>query len=124
MHLEVLNGAKVRGMGRPEKNLNVIVFKLLCCPFRGVFRVIVPLLLCHLQLLKAFHQSIIQDVIVLLCIYNPLNLYELPYPIPPHTPSYHKIILSSMLDSGIAYLGQPDPVIITYEQLIRSLRVG
>jgi hypothetical protein len=124
MHPKVLNGAKVRGMGRPEKYLNVIIFELLCCSFRGVFRVIVSLLLCHLQLLKAFHQSIIQNVIVLLCIYNPLNLYELPYPISPHTPSYHKIILSSMLDNGLAYLGQPNPVIIAYEQLIRSLRVG
>jgi hypothetical protein len=124
MHLEVLNGAKVRGMGRPEKDLNVIVFKPLCCPFGGVFGVIVPLLLCHLQLLKAFHQSIIQNVTVLLYIYDPLNLYELPYPIPLHTPPYHKIILSFMLGSSLACLGQPDPVIITYEQLIRLLRVG
>jgi hypothetical protein len=121
MHPEVLNGVKVRGMGRLEKDLNVIVFKPL---FRGVFGVIVSLLHCHLQLLKAFHQSIIQNVTVLLCIYDPLNLYEFPYPIPPHTPPYHKIILSFMLDSGLACLGQPDPVIITCEQLIRLLRVG
>jgi hypothetical protein len=124
MHPEVINRAKVRGMDRPEKDLNVIVFKPLCCPFGGVFGVIVSLLLCCLQPLKAFHQSIIQNVTVLLCIYDPLNLYELPYHIPPHTPPYHKIILSSMLDSGLACLGQPDPVIITYEQLIGSLRVG
>jgi hypothetical protein len=124
MHPEVLNGVKVRGLGRPGKDLNVIVFKPLCCPFGGVFRVIVPLLLGCLQPLKAFHQSIIQNVTVLLCIYDPLNLYELPYHSPPHTPPYHKIILSSMLDSGLACLGQPDLVIITYEQLIGSLRVG
>jgi hypothetical protein len=124
MHPEVLNGAKVRGMGRSEKDLNVIVFKPLYCPFGGVFGDIIPLLLCCLQLLKAFHQFIIQNVTVLLCICDPLNLYELPYPIPPHTPPYHKIILSSMLDNGLAYLGQPDPVIITYEHMIRSLRVG
>jgi hypothetical protein len=124
MHPKVLNGVKVRGLGRQGKDLNVIVFKPLCCPFGVVFGVIVPLLLCHLQLLKAFHQSTIQNVTVLLCIYDPLDLYELPYPIPPHTPPYHKIILSFMLDSGLGHLGQSDPVIITKEQLIRSLRVG
>src|SRR5882724_13340405 len=37
---------------------------------------------------------------ILLCIHDPLYLCELPYPIPPHTPPDHKIIPSSMLDSG------------------------
>src|SRR5882724_5443161 len=101
---EVLNRVNIRGLGRPDKHLDVIVLKPLCCLFRGVFGVIVlleyPLFLWYLQLLKTFHHSIIQNIIVLLCIHDPLYLCELPYPIPPHTPQYHKIIPSSMLDSG------------------------
>src|SRR5882724_8915372 len=104
MHPEVLNRVNIRRLGRPDKHLDVIVLKLLCCLFRGVFGVIVlleyPLLLWYLQLLKTFHHSIIQNITVLLCIHYPLYLCELPSPIPPHTPPYHKIIPSSMFDSG------------------------
>ena len=85
----MLNRVEVRELGRPDKQLDVIVFKPLCCLFGGVFGVIVllkyPLLLFHLQLLKAFHQPIIQNVTVLLCIHASLNLYKLFYPILPHT---------------------------------------
>src|ERR1700733_7963648 len=100
----MLNGVNVRRLGRPGKHLDAIVFKPLCCLLGGVFWVIIlleyPLPLLHLQLLKAFLQPIIQNVTVLLCIHDPLNLYELPYPIPAHTTPYNKIIFSSMLDSG------------------------
>src|SRR5882724_7138446 len=104
MHPEVLNRVNIRGLGRPDNHLDVIILKPLCCFFRGVFGVIVllqyPLLLWYLQLLKNFHHSIIQNITVLLYIHDPLYLCELPYAIPPHTPTYQKIIPSSMLDSG------------------------
>src|SRR5882724_7561617 len=97
MHPEVINRVNIRGLGRPDKHLDVIVLKPLCCLFRGVFGVIVlleyPLLLWYLQLLKHFHHFT-----VLLCIHDPQYLCELSYPIPPHTPPYLKII-PSMLDS-------------------------
>ena len=99
----MLNGIYVWRLGRPSKDLNAIVFKLLCCLLGGVFWVIVlleyPLPLIHLQLLKAFLQPIIQNVTVLLCIHGPLNLYKLPHPIPTHTSPYNKIVSFSMLDS-------------------------
>src|SRR6266852_1456664 len=84
------------------KHLGAIVFKPLCCLLEGVFCVIIllkyPLHLLHLQLCKGFLQSIIQNVTVLLCIHDPLNLYELPYPISAHMSLYNMIISSSTLD--------------------------
>lgn len=103
MYPEMLNGANVRGLGRPIKYLDVIVFKPLFGLLGGVFQVIIllkyPLLLGYLQLLKAFHHPIIQDVTVLLCIHVPLDLYKLSHPTPSHTSPYNKIISSSMLNS-------------------------
>ena len=99
----MLNGVNVWGLGRPGKHLNAIVFKPLCSLLGDVFWIIIllkyPLPLLHLQLLKAFLQPIIQNVTVLLCINDPLNLYKLSNPIPAHTSPYNKIIPSSMLDS-------------------------
>src|SRR6267142_4524502 len=96
-------GVNVRGLGRPDKHLDVIVFKPFCSLVGGMLGVIVlledPLSLSHLQLFKAFHHSILQNITILLCIHDPLNLCELPYSIPPHTTLYHKVIPSSMLDS-------------------------
>src|SRR5258708_40351961 len=57
-----------------------------------------PLPLWHLQVFKTFHHSPIQDFTVLLSIHDPLNLWQHPYSIPPHTTPYHKIVPSSMLD--------------------------
>jgi hypothetical protein len=48
MHPKVLKAVTVIGLDRLRKHLNVTVFKLLYCLFKGVFRVIVSLLLCHL----------------------------------------------------------------------------
>ena len=63
MHPKVLNRVNVRGLGRPDKHLGVIVFKLLRSLLRGVFRVIIlleyPILLWYLSLIKAFHHSIV-----------------------------------------------------------------
>ena len=100
----MLNGVYIRGLGRPGKHLDAIVFKPLFCLLGGMFGVVIllkyPVLLWNLQLVKAFLQSIIQNVTVLLCIHGPLNLYELSYPISAHTPPYDKIISSFMLDYG------------------------
>ena len=100
----MLNGVYIRGLGRPGKHLDAIVFKPLFCLLEGMFGVIIllkyPVLLWYLQLVEAFLQSIIQNVTVLLCIHGSLNLYELSYPILAHTPPYNKIIPSSMLDCG------------------------
>ena len=100
----MLNGVYIRGLGRPGKHLDAIVFKPLFCLLRGMFGVVIllkyPVLLWNLQLVKAFLQSIIQNVTVLLCIHGCLNLYELSYPILAHTPPYDEIISSSMLDCG------------------------
>ena len=99
----MLNEVYIRGLGRPGKHLDAIAFKPLFC-LGGMFGVIIllkyPILLWYLQLVKAFLQSIIQNVTVLLCIHGSLNLYELSYPIPAHTPPYNKIIPSFMLDCG------------------------
>src|SRR5277367_2165457 len=93
----------VRGLCRPDKHLDVIVFKPLCSQLGGMFGVIVlledPLSFSHLQLVKAFLHSILQNLTILLCIHDPLNLCELAYSIPPHTTPYHKVISSSMLNS-------------------------
>ena len=83
--------------------LECACLKPLCRQSGGVFWIIVlleyPLSLCHFQLLKTFHHSIIQTLTVLLCIHDPLNLCAcLPHS--TNTPSYHGIISSSMLDSG------------------------
>ena len=43
MHLKVLNGVEVRRLGRPDKHLDVIVFKPLGSPLEGVLRVIILL---------------------------------------------------------------------------------
>ena len=98
----MLNGVYIRGLGRPGKHLDVIVFKPLFCLLGDMFGVIIllkyPVFLWYPQLVKAFLQSIIQNVTVLLCIYGPLNLYELSYSIPAHTPLYDEIISSSMLN--------------------------
>src|SRR6266568_5206782 len=71
--------------------------------FGGVFWIIVllkiPLLLFHIQLLKALHHSLIQDFTILLCIHLALNFYQYSHTIPAHTTPYHKVIPSSMLDS-------------------------
>src|SRR5882724_6067683 len=39
MHPEVLNRVNIRRLDRPDKHLDVIVLKPLCCLFRGVFGV-------------------------------------------------------------------------------------
>jgi|GraSoiStandDraft_24_1057298.scaffolds.fasta_scaffold5107835_1 hypothetical protein len=52
MHPKVLNRVNVRGLGRLDKHLDVIIFKPLGSLFEGVFRVIIlleyPILLWHL----------------------------------------------------------------------------
>src|ERR1700750_1238001 len=92
----------VRGLGRPAKNLNVMVFKPLCSQSRHVFGVIVllkiPFILLHIQLFKAFLHPILQNLTVLHLIHIPLHLYELPNSIPTHTTPYHEISSSSMFD--------------------------
>src|SRR5882724_12810097 len=104
MHPEVLNRVIIRGLGRPDKHLDVIVLKPLCCLFRGVFGGHCPAGISTPPLVPPTSQNFPQlhhpNITVLRCIQDPLYLCELPYPIPPHTPSYHKIIPSSMLESG------------------------
>ena len=98
----MLNEVYIRGLGRPGKHLDAIVFKPLFCLFEGMFGVVILLkysvLLWNLQLIKAFLQFIIQNVTVLLYIHAPLNLYELFYPIPAHTSLYNEIISSSLFN--------------------------
>jgi hypothetical protein len=100
---EVFNWVDVRGLGRTLKYLNVVVRKPLGCMSGGMFWVIVLLevssTLLHIQLLKAFNHSIVQDHAILLCIHLPLNLYELSHLIPTHKTPYHEIVTPSMLDS-------------------------
>src|SRR5277367_5172447 len=102
MYPEMFYGVDVRGLCWPDHNINVVVFKPLGCLVGGVLGVIVllknPLPLYHLQLFKTFYHSLIQNFTVLLCIHDPLNLCEHSHSIPPHTPPYHKIVPSSMLD--------------------------
>jgi hypothetical protein len=43
MHPKVLNGVNVRRLGRPDKHLDVIVFKPLGSLLRGMFEVIMLL---------------------------------------------------------------------------------
>src|SRR5271154_4753685 len=80
MFPKVFNGIEVRRLGWPGYDLNIIVFKPLLGLLGGVLwivvllKVMLPLL--HLQCLKAFHQTILQNFTV--------------------TP-YHKVIPSSML---------------------------
>ena len=54
----MLNGVYIRGLGRPDKHLDVIVFKSLFCLLGGMFGVVIllkyPVLLWNLQLVKAF----------------------------------------------------------------------
>src|SRR6266850_7299947 len=99
---EVFNGVQIRGLGWPGHDINVVILKPLGCLLGCVFGVIVllkcPLPLQHLQLFKTFHHSLIQNFTVLLCIHDPLNLCKHPYSIPPHTPPYHEIVPTSMLD--------------------------
>ena len=98
----MLNRVYIRELGRSGKHLNVIIFKSLFYLFGGIFEFIIllkyPILLWYLQLVKAFLQFIIQNVIVLLYIHSPLNLYKLSYPILSYTPLYNKIIFFFMLD--------------------------
>src|SRR5882762_1241022 len=79
----------VRGLGRPAKDLNVVVLKPLCSQSRHVFGVIillkVPLTIHHLQLFKTFLNCILQNFTVLNLIHVSLHLYELSHSIPPHT---------------------------------------
>jgi hypothetical protein len=100
---QVFYGVNVRGLGRPDKHLDVIVFKPFCSLVGHMLGVIVllkdPLPFCHLQFFKTFYQPILQNIIVLLCIHNLLNLCELSNSIPPHTTPNHKVITPSMLDS-------------------------
>ena len=104
---EVFNGIQIWRLGRPFKYLNVVVLKPLLCLVGGVFGVIVllkdPLILWYVQLFKAFHHSIIQNLIVLVSIHLPLHLYELPHPILTRRAPYHEIVASSMLDCWCCY---------------------
>ena len=63
MHPKVLNRVYVRRLGRPDKHLDVIVFKPLGSLLGGMFRVTIlleyPFLLWYLKLVKAFYHSII-----------------------------------------------------------------
>ena len=76
---EVFNGIEVRGLGRLMNNNNVVVFKPSCGQFGGVFWIIVLLedsfILIHLQLLKAFHQPLLQYFTKLSGIHLPLHLH-------------------------------------------------
>jgi hypothetical protein len=76
---EMFDGIEVRGLSRPVNNNDVVVRKPGCGQPGGVFWVIVllkiSLTLLYIQLLKAFHQSILQNFTILLCIHLPLNLY-------------------------------------------------
>ena len=94
-----------------------------CVALFEVFGVIVllknPLFLLHLQIFKALHQSILQNLTVLLCIYDPLNLCKIFYSIPPHTTPYHEVISSSMLDcdsplSFQVYILLSDPILFIF----------
>src|SRR3979490_275440 len=59
----------------------------------------VPLILSNLQTFNALLHSLLQNLTILHCIHVPLHLYQLPHPIPAHTPPNHQVITPSMFDS-------------------------
>src|SRR5215510_6777149 len=96
------------------KVFNTIVFKPLICPFRPVFWAIVllgnPLPLLHLQLFKAFHHSLIQNLTVFYSTHDSLSFYKLSYFILSYTPPYHDVILASCLIVGdVVLFDRPSP---------------
>ena len=95
---KMFNGIEI---GLARILLEYIVFKPLVGLLKGVFWIIVllkvTLSLLHLQCLKAFHQTILYNFTIFCSIHLPLNLYQLPHPIPPHTTLYHEVIPASML---------------------------
>ena len=102
MFPEVFYWVHVRELGRPAKDLNVVVLKLFCSQSRHVFGVIIVLKVLltihHFQLFKIFLNSILQNFTILNLIHVSLNVYELPHSIPPHTTPYHEVFSSSMFD--------------------------
>ena len=58
----------------------------------------VSLPLFHSQCLKAFHQTILQNLTILFSIHLPLKLYKISYPISAHTAPYHQVIPPFMFD--------------------------
>ena len=76
LYSKVFNSIQVRGLCRPDQDLNVIVLKLLCCLVGGMFRVIIllkdPLLFYYLQLFKTFNHSTIQNSV--------LSAFMIPWP--------------------------------------------
>ena len=88
IHPKVFNRINIKELSWPSHNINVVTLKPLGCPSVGVFGVIYlsKYTLCceHLQLSKTFHHSPIQNVTILLYIYDPLSLGKHSYSIPPH----------------------------------------
>ena len=57
-----------------------------------------------IQLFKAFHHSLIYNLIELINVHIFLDLYKLSNLIPIHTAPYYKIIYTSILDSWYSYI--------------------
>src|SRR5260370_24471659 len=76
---KMFNGIEIRGLSRPVNNNNIVIQKPSCGQFRGVFWIIVllkiPFSLLHIQLLKALYHPLIQNITILLCIHDALNLH-------------------------------------------------
>src|SRR3979490_1913336 len=64
----------------------------------------VPLILSHLQTFNAILHSLLQNLTILHCIHVPLHLYQLPHPIPPHTPQTIKLFPPPCLTVGVVVL--------------------
>src|SRR3979490_2917834 len=90
----------------------------------------VPLILSHLQTFNALLHSLLQNLTILHCIHVPLHLYQLPHPIPAHTPPNHQVISPPCLTIGVVVLSFPcrfqtytipsDPILLIFVSSVHN----